>query len=139
MNRRVTTRSEHTVDDLGTLVARVRESRVILVFRREGSDWRLVHRHADALVQPIGMEPVALLAHGSFARLGRPARPKSPRPVARQPRTAESNGEAALRAVYPRRRRFRRRNGIFHVSEPSRPHFSAVASRFRPPISPLFR
>ena len=39
--------------------------RVTLVFRREGSDWRLVHRHADALVQPISMEQLSLLARGS--------------------------------------------------------------------------
>lgn len=38
--------------------------RVTLVFRREGPDWRLVHRHADALVQPIGMEQLSLLARG---------------------------------------------------------------------------
>jgi ketosteroid isomerase-like protein len=39
--------------------------RVTLVFRRDGSDWRLVHRHADALVQPISMEQLAALARGS--------------------------------------------------------------------------
>jgi ketosteroid isomerase-like protein len=39
--------------------------RVTLVFRREGSDWRLVHRHADALVHPISMELLARLARGS--------------------------------------------------------------------------
>jgi len=39
--------------------------RVTLVFRREGSDWRLVHRHADALVHPISMEHLSLLARGS--------------------------------------------------------------------------
>ena len=38
---------------------------VTLVFRREGSDWRLVHRHADALVHPISMEHLSLLARGS--------------------------------------------------------------------------
>jgi ketosteroid isomerase-like protein len=39
--------------------------RVTLVFRREDSDWRLVHRHADALVHPISMEQVSRLARGS--------------------------------------------------------------------------
>jgi ketosteroid isomerase-like protein len=39
--------------------------RVTLVFRREDSDWRLVHRHADALVYPISMEQLSLLARGS--------------------------------------------------------------------------
>jgi len=39
--------------------------RVTLVFRRERADWRLVHRHADALVHPIGMERLSLLARGS--------------------------------------------------------------------------
>jgi hypothetical protein len=38
--------------------------RVTLVFRREGSDWRLVHRHT--LVHPIGMEQLSLLARGSL-------------------------------------------------------------------------
>ena len=39
--------------------------RVTLVFRREASGWRLVHRHADALVHPISMDLVARLALGS--------------------------------------------------------------------------
>lgn len=39
--------------------------RVTLVFRREDSDWRLVHRHADALVHPISMEQLSVLARGS--------------------------------------------------------------------------
>jgi ketosteroid isomerase-like protein len=39
--------------------------RVTLVFRREGSDWRLVHRHADALVHPIDMEHLSRLARGA--------------------------------------------------------------------------
>jgi hypothetical protein len=34
------------------------------VFRREDSDWRLLHRHADALVHPITMQQLSLLAHG---------------------------------------------------------------------------
>lgn len=39
--------------------------RVTLVFRREDSDWQLVHRHADALVHPISMEHLSLLARGA--------------------------------------------------------------------------
>ena len=38
--------------------------RVTLVFRHEASGWRLVHRHADALVHPIGMELLSRLARG---------------------------------------------------------------------------
>jgi ketosteroid isomerase-like protein len=39
--------------------------RVTLAFRREGSGWRLVHRHADALVHPIDMAHLSLLARGA--------------------------------------------------------------------------
>jgi ketosteroid isomerase-like protein len=39
--------------------------RVTLVFRREDSDWRLVHRHADALVYPTSMEQLSLLARAA--------------------------------------------------------------------------
>jgi ketosteroid isomerase-like protein len=38
--------------------------RVTLVFRREGPEWRLVHRHADPLVHPISMEHMSVLARG---------------------------------------------------------------------------
>jgi ketosteroid isomerase-like protein len=38
--------------------------RVTLAFRREGEAWRLVHRHADALVHPIGWDTLAGLARG---------------------------------------------------------------------------
>jgi ketosteroid isomerase-like protein len=38
--------------------------RVTLAFRREGDEWRLVHRHADALVHPIGWDQVSALARG---------------------------------------------------------------------------
>jgi len=35
-----------------------------LVFRRESGRWRLVHRHADALVNPISFDQLAELARG---------------------------------------------------------------------------
>ena len=38
--------------------------RVTLAFRRDGGEWRLVHRHADTLVHPIGWEQVSALARG---------------------------------------------------------------------------
>jgi len=38
--------------------------RVTLVFRRDGSEWRQVHRHADPLVQGISLEQLAALARG---------------------------------------------------------------------------
>jgi hypothetical protein len=39
--------------------------RVTQVYRREGSDWLLVHRHADPLVEPIGLERAAEIARGA--------------------------------------------------------------------------
>ena len=50
---------------IGGLPAQDWSLRVTLVFRREASDWRLVHRHADALVRTISMEQLSLLARGS--------------------------------------------------------------------------
>jgi ketosteroid isomerase-like protein len=38
--------------------------RVTLVYRRDGSQWRLVHRHADPLVRGIGLQQAAAIARG---------------------------------------------------------------------------
>jgi ketosteroid isomerase-like protein len=38
--------------------------RVTQVYRREGSDWRVVHRHADPLVEAVGLEQAAAIARG---------------------------------------------------------------------------
>jgi ketosteroid isomerase-like protein len=38
--------------------------RVTQVYRRDGSDWLLMHRHADPLVRAVGLEQAAVLARG---------------------------------------------------------------------------
>ena len=42
--------------------------RVTQVFRGEGADWQLVHRHADPLVNGISLEQAAALARGEVQR-----------------------------------------------------------------------
>ena len=42
--------------------------RVTQVYRKQGSEWQLVHRHADPLVHNIGLEAAAAISRG--ARLG---------------------------------------------------------------------
>jgi ketosteroid isomerase-like protein len=67
----------YTSGDLAVLVAIERQHghvgalpeqewslRVTLVFRLDGSEWRLVHRHADPLVHAITEEQLAALARG---------------------------------------------------------------------------
>jgi ketosteroid isomerase-like protein len=38
--------------------------RVTLVFRRDGAEWRLAHRHAGPLVHGISLEQLAALVRG---------------------------------------------------------------------------
>jgi ketosteroid isomerase-like protein len=48
--------------EVGGLPAQGWPLRVTLVYRREGSEWRLAHRHADPLVRGISLEQAAALA-----------------------------------------------------------------------------
>jgi ketosteroid isomerase-like protein len=73
----------HRSGDLAVLVAIERQHgrvgglpdqdwslRVTEVFRREGGDWQLMHRHADALTHPIGHHLAAALARGDAEPTG---------------------------------------------------------------------
>jgi ketosteroid isomerase-like protein len=44
--------------------------RITLVFRREGDDWRLVHRHADPLTRPVDPGLFAAIARGDHTASG---------------------------------------------------------------------
>lgn len=48
--------------EVGGLPAQDWPLRVTLVYRREGAEWRLAHRHADPLVSGISLEEAAALA-----------------------------------------------------------------------------
>jgi ketosteroid isomerase-like protein len=50
--------------EVGGLPAQDLSLRVTLVFRRDGGEWRLAHRHADPLVHPIDLEQLAALLRG---------------------------------------------------------------------------
>ena len=58
---------EHQHGEVGPLPPQDWSLRVTLVFRHEESRWRLVHRHADALVHPISFEQLGELARGPAA------------------------------------------------------------------------
>ena len=55
---------------VGELPAQDWSLRITLVFRREGDDWRLLHRHADPLTRPINPELMAAIARGDHAASG---------------------------------------------------------------------
>jgi ketosteroid isomerase-like protein len=55
---------ERQTGEVGGTPAQDWSLRVTLVFQREEGQWRLVHRHADALVHPIGMELLGAMARG---------------------------------------------------------------------------
>lgn len=50
--------------EVGNLPAQDWALRVTLVYRRVGSRWELVHRHADPLVDPVDLGQAAALARG---------------------------------------------------------------------------
>jgi ketosteroid isomerase-like protein len=50
--------------EAGGLPAQDWPLRVTLVYRREGAEWRLAHRHADPLVKGVSHEQAAALARG---------------------------------------------------------------------------
>ena len=53
---------ERTHAEVGGLAGQQWSLRVTLVFRKDGEEWRLVHRHADPLVAGISVEASAALA-----------------------------------------------------------------------------
>ncbi len=56
---------ERTHVEVGGLPAQDWALRVTLVYRREGGEWWLVHRHADPLAHPVTLHDAAALARGA--------------------------------------------------------------------------
>lgn len=55
---------EHAHVEVGGLPAQDWDLRVTLVYRHDGSGWKLVHRHADPLAKGISLPRAASLARG---------------------------------------------------------------------------
>lgn len=58
---------EHGHGEVGGLPAQEWPLRVTLVYRREGTEWKLAHRHADPLAKGISLQQSAELARGPTA------------------------------------------------------------------------
>jgi hypothetical protein len=58
---------EHAHVEAGGLPSQDWALRVTLVYRRDGSRWRLAHRHADPLANPISVTESAALGRGEHA------------------------------------------------------------------------
>jgi ketosteroid isomerase-like protein len=56
---------EHGHGEVGDMPAQDWPLRVTLVYRRDGAEWRLAHRHADPLVAQITLARAASLAGGA--------------------------------------------------------------------------
>lgn len=50
--------------EVGGLAAQDWSLRVTEVYRKDGTDWQLVHRHADPLVRSVTLQQAAILARG---------------------------------------------------------------------------
>jgi ketosteroid isomerase-like protein len=58
---------ERQTVEVGSVPAQNWPLRVTLVYRREGAEWHLAHRHADPLAAGITVEKAAALARGEAA------------------------------------------------------------------------